>query len=445
MPLEICTISGFTKTEGNSVAIKVDDEVVLLDMGLSMFDYVKFTEDMEDTSTKTYTALLNANAVPDYEHIDDWKEKVVAIIPSHGHLDHVGAIPFAATLFPPSAKIIGTPYTIEVLKSILRDEHLKIPHQFVILNSGKSYKLSKKITVEFIHITHSIPQTVVVVIHTPHGKVVYANDFKLDNTPVLGKKPDYAQLKKLGKAGVKLLIINSLYAHEHKKCPSESVAQEMLRDTMLSVSSEEKAMIVTTFSSHLARLKSIIALGQKLNRKIVLLGRSLDKYVMAGERLGLINFTNQVTLLRQRDQVEKMLRRIQKEGKEKYLIVCTGHQGEPKAILSRIARGDLDFKFEQGDVVIFSCQVIPVDINIENRDKLERILRSGGVRIFRDVHVSGHGAREDHRELLEMLRPEHIIPIHAEPAKGRMMAELALQMGFKNTHVMEDGKRLSLK
>ena len=445
MPLEICSISGFTKTEGNSVAIKVDDEVVLLDMGLSMFDYVKFTEDMEDFSTKTYTALLNANAVPDYGHIDDWKEKVAAIIPSHGHLDHVGAIPFAATLFPPSAKIIGTPYTIEVLKGILRDEHLKIPHQFVVLNSGKSYKLSKKITVEFIHTTHSIPQTAIVVIHTPYGNIAYANDFKLDNTPILGKKPDYVRLKKLGTAGVKLLIINSLYAHEHKKCPSESVAQEMLRDTMLSVSSEEKAMIVTTFSSHLAMLKSIIALGQKLNRKIVLLGRSLDKYVVAGERLGLINFTNQVTLLRQRDQVEKMLQRIQKEGKEKYLIVCTGHQGEPKAILSRIARGELDFKFEPGDVVIFSCQVIPVDINIENRDKLERILRSGGVRIFRDVHVSGHGAREDHRELLEMLRPEHIIPIHAEPAKGRMMAELALQLGFKNTHVMEDGKRLSLK
>ena len=116
MNLEICSISGFTKTERNSVAIKVDDEVVLLDMGLSMFDYVKFTEDMEDFSTKTYTTLLNANAVPDYRHIDDWKEKVVAIIPSHGHLDHVGAIPFASTLFPPSAKIVGTPYTIEVLK-----------------------------------------------------------------------------------------------------------------------------------------------------------------------------------------------------------------------------------------------------------------------------------------------------------------------------------------
>ena len=124
MSLEICSIGGFSKTEGNSVAIKVDDEVVLLDMGLSMFDYVKFTEDMEDTSTKTYNVLLKANAVPDYGYIEDWKDKVVAIVPSHGHLDHVGAIPFAAPLFPSSAVVLGTPYTIEILKSILWDEHL---------------------------------------------------------------------------------------------------------------------------------------------------------------------------------------------------------------------------------------------------------------------------------------------------------------------------------
>ena len=445
MGIEICSIGGFTKTEGNSVAIKVDDEVVLLDMGLSMFDYVRFTEDMEDTSTKTYSALLKANAVPDYRHIDDWKNKVVAIVPSHGHLDHVGAIPYAATLFPPSAVVLGTPYTIEILKSILWDEHLEIPHKFVVLNSGSSFKVSKKITIEFVHITHSIPQTAVVVIHTPYGKVMYTNDFKLDNTPVLGKKPDYARLEALGKEGVKLLIMNCLYAHEHKKCPSETVAREMLKDTMLNVSGEGKAMIVTTFSSHLARLKSIIELGKKLNRKIVLLGRSLDKYVRAGERVGLVKFTDNVDLLRHRDQLEKVFRKIQKEGKGKYLIVCTGHQGEPRSILTRMIKGEVNFQFEQGDVVIFSCQVIPVPVNIENRQKMEKLLRAEGVRIFRDVHVSGHGAREDHRELLEMIRPEHIIPIHAEPAKGKMIAELASQLGFKNTHVMKDGERLSLK
>ena len=445
MPLEICAIGGFTKTEGNSVAIKVDNEVVLLDMGLSMFDYVKFTEDMEDTSTKTYSALLKVNAVPDYGHIEDWKNKVTAIVPSHGHLDHVGAIPFAAPLFPPSAVVLGTPYTIEVLKSILWDEHLEIPHKFIPVNAGSSYKVSKNITIEFVHVTHSIPQTAIIVVHTPYGKVVYANDFKLDNTPVLGKKPDYARLEELGKEGVKLLIMNCLYAHEHKKCPSETVAKEMLKDTMLSVSGEGKAMIVTTFSSHLARLKSIIELGKKLNRKIVFLGRSLDKYVRAGEKIGLVKFTDQVEMLRHRDQLDKVFRRIQKEGKGKYLIVCTGHQGEPRSILTRMIKGDVGFNFEQGDVVIFSCQVIPVPVNIENRQKMEKLLRGQGVRIFRDVHVSGHGAREDHRELLEMIRPEHIIPIHAEPAKGKMIAELAAQLGMKNTHVMQDGERLSLK
>src|SRR3989338_5224664 len=445
MGIEICSIGGFSKTEGNSVAIKIDDEVVLLDMGLSMFDYVKFTEDMEDTSTKTYSALLKANAVHDYGHIDDWKDKVVAIVPSHGHLDHVGAIAYATPLFPPSAVVVGTLYTIEVLKSILWDEHLEIPHQFVVLNSGSSYKVSKKITVEFVHMTHSIPQTAVVVLHTPYGKIMYANDFKLDNTPVLGKKPDYARLQELGKEGIKLLIMNCLYAHEHKKCPSESVAREMLKDTMLSVSGEGKAMIVTTFSSHLARLKSIIELGNKLNRKIVFLGRALDKYVRAGEKIGLVKFTDQVEILRHRDQLDKIFKKIRKEGKEKYLIVCTGHQGEPRSILTRMIKGYVNFKFDPGDVVIFSCQVIPVPVNIENRQKMEKLLRTQGVRIFRDVHVSGHGAREDHRELLEMIRPEHIIPIHAEPAKGKMIAELAAQLGMKNTYVMEDGKRLSLK
>jgi len=445
MGIEVCAISGFTKTEGNSVAIKVDDEVIILDMGLGMENYIKFTEDLEDVKgEKNYKTLLKVNAVPDYNFIEDWKDKVIAIVPSHGHLDHVGAVPFAAPLFP-EAPIISTPYTIEVLKSILWDEHLKLPNKLVSMNLGSSYKLSKKVTIEFVNVTHSIPHTAIVVVHTPYGKIMYVNDFKLDLTPVLGKKPDIERIKALGNEGIKLMIMNCLYAHAHKKCPSESVAREMLKDAMLGVNSKGKAMIVTTFSSHLARQKSIIALGKKLNRKIIFIGRSLDKYVKAAENINLVNYTKDVQIFRHRDKIQKILRKIQKVGRDKYLIVCTGHQGEPRAILSRIARGELDFKFTPGDIVIFSCQVIPVEINQQNREKLEKILRKSDVRIFRDVHVSGHGAREDHRDMIEMVKPEHIMPIHAEPAKGQMIAELALQLGYKNTHVMEDGKRLSLK
>src|SRR3989344_5189578 len=124
MPIEVCCIGGFSKTEGNSVAIKIDDQVIILDMGLSMDNYVKYQEDFEDVSTKTYATLLKAEAVPDYNSIRDWKDQVIGIIPSHGHLDHVGAIPFAATMFP-EVPIISTPYTIEVLKTILQDERIE--------------------------------------------------------------------------------------------------------------------------------------------------------------------------------------------------------------------------------------------------------------------------------------------------------------------------------
>lgn len=444
MPIEVCAIGGFTKTEGNSVAIKVDDEIVILDMGLSMEDYIKFTEDVEDIKAKTYKDLLKVNAVPDYDYIDDWKDKVIAIVPSHGHLDHIGAIPFAASLFP-KAPVIAAPYTLEILKSILKDEQLELPNRFVTLNIGSSYKASDKITIEFVNITHSIPQTAIVVVHTPYGRVMYANDFKLDRQPVLGKKPNFERLKELGEEGINLLIMNCLYADKHTKCPSESVAREMLKDTMLGINCKDKAVIVTTFSSHLARLKSIIALGRRLNRKIVFLGRSLEKYVAAGEKINIIDFESEIKIYKKREKVERILKKIQKEGKGKYLIVCTGHQGEPRAILSRIARQELDFRFDAGDIIIFSCQVIPVEVNIENRERLEKLLRKGGVRIFKDVHVSGHGAREDHRDLIELVKPENIMPIHAGADKAEMLAELASSIGYKNTHVMEDGKRLVLK
>jgi len=441
--IELCTIGGFSRTEGNSVAVKIDDEVVILDMGLSMSDYVAYTEDREDISPKTYKELLRVNAVPNYGFIEDWKHKVKAIIPSHGHLDHVGAIPFAASIFAP-VPVISTPYTIEVLKTMTRDESVKIQNKFVPVPLNSSYKISEKVTAEFIYVTHSIPHTAIVVLHTSYGKIMYANDFKLDEHPVIGQKPNYARLKQLGKEGIDLLIVNCLYAHLQQKCPSESVAKEMLKDVMLGVQSEGKAMIVTTFSSHLARLKSIIELGRRLNRKIVFLGRSLDKYVRAAERLQMVDYSSQVEMVRQREQVGKTIQKIVKEGKEKYLIVCTGHQGEPRAILSRLARSELAFPFAPGDLVIFSCNVIPVEVNIKNRERLEHTLKAKNVRIFSGVHVSGHRAREDHRDLLELVRPRQIIPIHAEPAKGRLLAELAVQLGFMNTQVMEDGKRLVL-
>ncbi|PIZ50694.1 ribonuclease J [Candidatus Woesearchaeota archaeon CG_4_10_14_0_2_um_filter_33_13] len=446
MTIEVFTMGGFSEVGKNSTAIKIDNEVIILDMGLQMDNYIRYTEDREDTSAKTYSQLLKVGAVPDYKYIQKWQDKVLAIIPSHAHLDHIGAIPFAAPLFP-QAQIICTPYTNEVIQSILKDDRLDIPNKIMTVNLNSTYKLSDQISLEFINATHSIPHAALVVIHTPYGKIVYANDYKFDRQPTLGKKTNYERLQEIGKEGVILLIAESLYADEHKKMPSESVAKQMLKDVMLGINVESKGMVVSTFSSHIARLKSIVEMGKALNRKIVFLGRSLDKYVRAAENVSLVNFKADAEIIGYRDKVEKRLRRISKEGKEKYLIVCTGHQGEPKAILSAMAREDLPFKFEQGDVVIFSCSVIPVDLNRDNRDKLEKLLKSKNVRIFRDVHVSGHAAREDHRDLIEVLTPKLIIPSHAGKDMTRHLQDLAKEMGYiegETVRLMADGKSITL-
>jgi len=444
MAIEVCTLGGFSDTGRNSTAIKIDDEVVILDMGLHMENYIQHTEDREDISAKTYEELLKVKALPDYHAIKEWKEKVVAIIPSHGHLDHVGAVPFAAPLFP-KAPIICTPYTAEVLKTIFLDEKIKVPNQLISLNLNSSYKISKNITVELLEITHSIPHTAMVILHTPYGLLVYANDYKFDRHPILGKKPNFERLEELGKEGVRLLIVESLYADLHRKTPSESVAQQMLNDVMLGINSEHKAMIVTTFSSHIARLKSIVEFGKKMNRKVIFLGRSLSKYVTAAENIQLVHFSQDIKVVKYQDKVAQELKHISKD-KGKYLLVTTGHQGEPKAVLSKLARGELPFHFEKGDIVVFSCSIIPVELNQNNRERLERQLTSQGVRIFRDIHVSGHASREDHRDLLELLKPKYVIPAHAGYEKAKHIASLAIEMDIpaKNVFLMENGKKISI-
>ncbi len=228
-----------------------------------------------------------------------------------------------------------------------------------------------------------------VTLHTKYGIIIYANDFKLDNHPILGKKPDYKKLEDLSKKGILLLITDSLYSNVDAKTPSEKVAKEMLKDVLLGTRSQDNLIVVTTFSSHIARLKSIIEFGRTLNRKVVFLGRSLYKYVAAAEKVGLVNFSKEVELIGFRSLVKKKLKEIEKEGRNNYLIVCTGHQGEPDAILSRIAnKKDINFDLLPNDIVVFSCKTIPTQMTIKNREELEKRLKQFHVRIFKDIHTS---------------------------------------------------------
>ncbi|MBN2459910.1 RNase J family beta-CASP ribonuclease [Candidatus Woesearchaeota archaeon] len=444
MGLQIIPIGGFSEVGRNCTLVKVDDEAVILDMGLHMDNYIAYTEDLEELhGSKDMTAetLIRVNAVPNINQVKDLWPKVKAICITHAHLDHVGAVPFISNKF--KADIHGTRYTIEVLSTILRDEKISLRNSLVAHPVNSKFKVSGKITVEFINITHSVPQTVVIAVHTPYGTVVYANDFKLDNAPVIGEKPNFKRLEQLGKEGVKALILDSLYAHTAMKTPSENIAKEMLKDVMLGVNSQGKAVVVTTFSSHIARLKSITELARKLRRRTVFIGRSLSKYILAAKDAGIIDLTKNADMVRYGSKVEKFFKKI--KNPSKYVFVVTGHQAEPRAVLPRMVNNNL-YRFDEEDHVIFSCSVIPVENNIINREKLDAALKKKKIRLFTDVHVSGHAFREDHRDFIRLLKPTHILPAHAEPKVMEDMKELALEMGYKpdKVHILKNGMQLNL-
>jgi ribonuclease J len=444
--MKIYAIGGFSEVGKNMTAVEINDDVILFDCGLFLPPIVELEE-----SERVYTEkrLRQIGAVPYDELLDSLglRSKVIAIIPSHAHLDHIGAIPYLAHRY--NCDIIGTPFTIEVLKTLLDDEkinlknHLKVvqPNSFCYIQ-GKNHKYR----VDFINITHSTLQTAMIALHTNEGIVLYSNDFKFDNNPILGKKPNYDQLREIAKEGVKVMIVDSLYSGDERKTASEKVARTLLEEVLLSTNNEKAGLVVTTFSSHIARLKSIAEFGNILNRKVVFFGRSLNKYVSAATRIDMCPFRNDIELATYRKQVEKKFKKINNE-REDYMVVCTGHQGEPGSILDRLSKNKLPFYFKNQDHVVFSSSIIPTEINIENREKLDLKLKKRGVRIFNNLHVSGHAGREDLRDFITMINAEHIIPAHGSHDKTQPMITLAEEMGYKNKkniHLLNDREKLEI-
>ena len=441
--VEICTVGGYNEVGKNSTAIKIDDEVYVLDLGIHLENYVRCTRD-EDIIDINPNELMKVGAVPDISAIDDWKPKVKMVMPTHAHLDHLGAIPYLANNF--KAPIMCTPFTSEVLKGILTEDKIKLNGKIRSMSANSSFQASGNVKIEFIHVTHSTPHTVMIALHTKEGIIIYANDFKLDLFPTLGKKPNFKRLEELGKQKVLALICDSTYAADARKMPSEAIAKEMLKEVMLGIDSKNKHVVATTFSSHIARLNSIVEFGQRMKRKIVFMGRSMSKYVRAAEATGIAKFTNRVEVLKFSGQIKRKLKKIAKD-RGKYLMVVTGHQGEPKSTLAKMMNNELKFNFFPEDHIIFSCRTIPTPTNIENRQKLEANLRRFNVRIFKDIHQSGHAAREDLRDLINLVRPQHIIPAHGNRDMTNALADLAVEMGYKrgsNVHVMGNGERIRL-
>ena len=441
MNVKLYALGGYEEVGRNMTCLEIGDEAVILDMGVYMDRFVPLQDQIQKCSTKT---LIKEDVIPDDRPIHHLRKKMKAIILSHAHLDHIGAAFWLSANY--DCPIFTTPYTNKILQQKEKNNQVQLKNKLISLTPNSSYKISDKIEIEFILATHSVIQSSMINIITSKGNVLYSLDYKFDNHPVIGQTTNKQRLRELGKEHMLALIIDSTNAEKENKTYSESVAREMLRDVVLGMEIEKHGVIVTTFSSHIARLKTILDVSKDLGRDTVFLGRSLHEYICAAEQFDFVNFSENAEIIKNPYRSIKRLDEINKNS-DKYLIVTTGSQGEPNAALSKIVNEDIPLRIKPDDFVIFACGVIPTPSIQANRGILEHKIHHKKGRIFKDIHVSGHASREDIRDLIKIVSPENIIPAHGDMKKLASVATLSTDMGYalgKNVHLLQNGQYVKL-
>ncbi len=448
MEIEIATIGGYEEVGRQMTAVRAGNDVVIFDMGLNL-SQVLIHDDVR-TEQMHSLDLIDMGAIPDDRVMSDLEGDVQAIVPTHGHLDHIGALSKLAHRY--NAPIIATPFTIELVKQQIQGESkFSVENDLVKMAAGETMSIgdSGSVALEFVNVTHSIIDAINPVLHTPEGAIVYGLDKRMDHSPVIGDPIDMDRFREIGREGDGVLcyIEDCTNAGKKGRTPSESVARRHLKDVMQSIEDYDGGIVATTFSSHIARVKSLVEFAEDMGRKPVLLGRSMEKYSGTAERLDFVEFPEDLGMYGHRKSVDRTFKRIMKEGKENYLPIVTGHQGEPRAMLTRMGRGETPYQLDEGDKVLFSARVIPEPTNEGQRYQSERLLRMQGARIYDDIHVSGHLREEGHFTMLDALQPQHIIPAHQDLKGFAPYVDLCESQGYqlgRDIHVTRNGNLIQL-
>jgi len=446
MEIEIATIGGYEEVGRQMTAVRAGDNVVVFDMGLNLSKVL--IHDNVETERMHSLDLIDMGAIPDDRVMSDLEGDVQAIVPTHGHLDHIGAISKLAHRY--DAPIVATPFTIELVKQEIESESkFNVENDLVKMDDGEMMSISDRVDLEFVNVTHSVIDAINPVVHTPEGAVVYGLDKRMDHSPVIGDPIDVDRFREIATtgAGVLAYIEDCTNAGKKGRTPSESVARAQLKDALYSMQDYDGGIVATTFSSHIARVKSLVEFADEIGRQPVLLGRSMEKYSGTAERLDFVDFPEDLGMFGHRQSVDRTFKRIMDEGKGEYLPVVTGHQGEPRAMLTRMARGETPYELENGDKVVFSARVIPEPINRGQRDQAETLLGMQGARIYDDIHVSGHLSQEGHYEMLDTLQPKHVIPAHQDMGGFAPYVGLAENQGYtvgRDLHVTRNGNIIQL-
>jgi len=417
--LKIIPLGGLGEVGKNMMAYEFDGSLIVVDAGI-MFP-------QNDMLGVDYI-------IPDYEYLLDKADKVLAIVITHGHEDHIGAIQHVINDIP--APIYATPLTRGLIEAKLARNGGLDKAALNTMQAGDKLEFGP-FTVETFHVCHSIPDAVGLGITTPAGLVVHMSDFKFDHTPVDGWPTDYAKLAEFAERGVDLLLSDSTNAERAGWTPSERVIGPAFDEV---IGKAEGRVIIATFASLISRVQQVAEATAKAGRKMTFAGPSMVDNVKIARKLGYLKIDDD--LIVPMDQALRMQ-------EHKLVIMCTGSQGEPSSIVGRLSAGtNRQFDLKPGDTIVLSSHPIPG--NEETISKtINRLLRRGAKVVYDSmapVHVSGHASQEEQKLLLNLVRPKHFMPIHGELRQLIRHAELAKQVGIceEKIVVAENGQVVEL-
>ena len=415
--LRIIPLGGIGQIGKNMMVFEYDDELLIVDCGLM------FPE----------SDMLGIDIViPDMDYVFERKDQVRGIIVTHGHEDHIGGLPYLMQQV--KAPLYATRLTRGLIEVRLKEHHLLNGAELHTVSPGDVVDLGPY-SVEFFRVCHSIPDGVGLGITTPVGLVVHSGDFKFDQTPVDGRLTDFARLAEFGGRGVLLLLSDSTNAETDGFTPSEQAVGNTFEQVFAQA---EGRIIVATFASNISRVQQVVDTARKFNRQVGVVGRSMINYAKAASQLGYLDLSP-----------DEMLapHEMNSLPPEKVAIACTGSQGEPTSALVRMALGEhRQVNIQPGDTVIVSATPIPGNEELVNRT-INNLFRAGAHVYHHErmqVHVSGHGSREEHKLMLNLVRPKFFVPIHGEYRHLVHHARMANQVGIppENIFVIESGQVL---
>ena len=400
-------------------SIEVGGRLALIDVGLTFPDAEHFGIDL---------------ILPDWRRLRERSEDVHCVVITHGHEDHMGALPFFLREFP-GVPVYGTKLTLALIGAKL-EEHPDVQADLREVEAGERLQTGP-FDIEFVGVAHSIPDGMAVAFHTPHGTVLHSGDFKLDQTPIDGRPTDLPHLAQLGDDGVALLLADSTNAETPGHVGSEATVGGTLRDVFGEAAGR---IIVTTFASHVHRVQQVIDASVNAGRKVCFVGRSMVRNMPIARDLGYLHYQD-------RDVVE--LEDVTGADRERVVIVCTGSQGEPYAALSLMAAGQhRQISLEPGDTVVMASSVIPGNESAIYRT-INGLFRQGAHVVYRglaDVHVSGHAAADELKFFHNIVRAAAFVPVHGEYRHLLAHAQIARDTGTPDDQVLvcEDGDTVIL-